>query len=179
MPIYEFYCSDCHRVFSFLSKSVDTTKQPNCPRCSRAGLTRRVSSFAISKGRKDEPPRPAAPEFPGLPPGMDEARLEQAMATITREAEGMNEEDPRQGALLMRRLFEATGMPVGSGMEEALRRMESGEDPEKIEEEMGDVMEDPLGVEGAPSLDDSPRKALRGLRRRVLPPTVDPELHEM
>jgi putative FmdB family regulatory protein len=180
MPIYEFYCSSCHRIFSFLSRSVDTAKQPACPRCGRATLTRRISSFAISKGRKEEPVGPAAPELPGLPPGMDEARLEQAMATLTREAEGMNEEDPRQGAQLMRRLFEATGMPVGEGMEEALRRMESGEDPEKIEEEMGDVMEDPLGMEGAaPPTSDDAKKALRGLRRRVLPPSVDPELHEM
>jgi putative FmdB family regulatory protein len=180
MPIYEFYCSDCHRIFSFLSRSVNTKKQPACPRCGRSGLTRRVSSFAISKGRKEEPARPVEPELPGLPPGMDEARLEQAMATLSREAEGMNEEDPRQGAQLMRRLFEATGMPVGAGMEEALRRMESGEDPEKIEEEMGDVMEDPLAPEGgADPSGDGPRKALRGLRRRVLPPSVDPELHEM
>ncbi len=52
----------------------------------------------------------------------------------------------------MRRLFEATGMPVGAGMEEALRRMESGEDPEKIEEEMGDVMEDPLAPKEGVSL---------------------------
>ena len=180
MPIYEFYCSDCHRIFSFLSRSVNTEKQPPCPRCSRARLTRRVSSFAISKGRKEEPAKPAESDLPGLPPGMDEARLEQAMATLSREAEGMNEEDPRQGAQLMRRLFEATGMPVAAGMEEALRRMESGEDPEKIEEEMGDVMEDPLGMEGgAPPAGDEARKALRGLRRRVLPPSVDPELHEM
>ena len=179
MPIYEFYCSDCHRVFSFHSRSVNTKKEPACPRCGRAALTRRVSSFAISKGRK-EAPSPAAPDFPGLPPGMDEARLEQAMATLAREAEGMNEDDPRQGAQMMRRLFEATGMPVGSGMEEALRRMESGEDPEKIEEEMGDVMEDPLGTEGAPgAADEGPRKILRSLRQRVLPPSVDPELHEM
>ncbi len=180
MPIYEFYCSDCHRIFSFLSRSVDTQKEPACPRCGRAALTRRVSSFAISKGRKEEPSPAAAPDLPGLPPGMDEARLEQAMATLAREAEGMNEDDPRQGAQIMRRLFEATGMPVGSGMEEALRRMESGEDPEKIEEEMGDVMEDPLGMEGAASAaDEGPRKTLRSLRRRVLPPSVDPELHEM
>jgi putative FmdB family regulatory protein len=115
MPIYEFYCSDCHRIFSFLSKSVDTSKLPACPRCHRATLTRRVSSFAISKGRKEEAKRAADPDLAGLPPGMDEARLEQAMATLTREAEGMNEEDPRQGAQLMRRLFEATGMPVGEG----------------------------------------------------------------
>jgi putative FmdB family regulatory protein len=180
MPIYEFYCSDCHRIFSFLSKSVNTAKQPACPRCGRATLTRRVSSFAISKGRKEEASPPAAPDLPGLPPGMDEARIEQAMATLTREAEGMNEEDPRQGAQLMRRLFEATGMPVGEGMEEALRRMESGEDPEKIEEEMGDVMEDPLGMEGSDTpTTDGARKTLRGLRRRVLPPSVDPELHDM
>ena len=176
MPIYEFYCSDCHRIFSFLSRSVNTAKQPACPRCGRAALTRRVSSFAISKGRKEEEAPPAGADLPGLPPGMDEARLEQAMATLTREAEGMNEEDPRQGAQLMRRLFEATGMPVGSGMEEALRRMESGEDPEKIEEEMGDVMEDPLGP-AEPANEGA--RALRGLRRRVLAPSVDPELHDM
>jgi putative FmdB family regulatory protein len=180
MPIYEFYCAECHRIFSFLSRSVNTDKQPACPRCGRAGLTRRVSSFAISKGRKEEPAKPAGPDLPGLPPGMDEARLEQAMATLAREAEGLNEDDPRQGAHLMRRLFEATGLPVGEGMEEALRRMESGEDPEKVEEEMGDVMEDPLGMEGAgEGAAQEPRKTLAGLRRRVLPPSVDPELHEM
>jgi putative FmdB family regulatory protein len=180
MPIYEFYCSECHRIFSFLSKSVDTAKLPACPRCGRATLTRRVSSFAISKGRKEEASRAAEPDIAGLPSGMDEARLEQAMATLSREAEGMNEEDPRQGAQLMRRLFEATGMPVGEGMEEALRRMESGEDPEKIEEEMGDVMEDPLALEGSASPESQESKrALRGLRRRVLPPSVDPELYDM
>jgi putative FmdB family regulatory protein len=177
MPIYEFYCSECHRIFSFLSRSVNTAKQPACPRCDRASLTRRVSSFAISKGRKEEPAPSAGADLPGLPPGMDEARLEQAMATLTREAEGIDEEDPRQGAGLMRRLFEATGMPVAAGMEEALRRMESGEDPEKIEEEMGDAMEDPLGLEDPAK--DGARNALRGLRRRVLAPSVDPELHEM
>ena len=46
----------------------------------------------------------------------------------------------------MRKLFDATGLPVAGGMEEALRRMEAGEDPEKIEEDMGEVLEgDPFG----------------------------------
>ena len=180
MPIYEFYCPDCHRIFSFLSKSVNTEKAPDCPRCRRKHLSRRVSSFAISKGRKEEPVKAADPDLPGLPPGMDEARLEQAMSALARDAEGLNEDDPRQGAALMRRLFEATGMPVAAGMEEALRRMESGEDPEKIEEEMGDVMGDPFGTESGDAGDaPEPKKTLAGLRRRVLPPSVDPELHEM
>jgi uncharacterized protein (DUF1778 family) len=79
-------------------------------------------------------------------PDMDDPRLEKAMEALAGEAEGMNEGDPRQAARLMRKIFDATGMPMKTGMEEAIRRMESGEDPEKIEQEMGDVFEeDPFG----------------------------------
>ena len=62
------------------------------------------------------------------------------------EAEkNLNEEDPRQAARLMRKSSSMTGMELGEGMQEAMKRMEAGEDPEKIEEEMGDVFEqDPL-----------------------------------
>lgn len=173
MPIYEFYCEDCHRVFSFLSRTVDTEKRPACPRCRRPDLARRVSAFAISKGRSE----PAAPASEG-PPEVDEARLAKAMESLATEAEGMNEEDPRQAARLMRKLFETAGMPVGGGMEEALRRMEAGEDPEKIEEELGDVFnEGALPGEGKES--PEPSKSLAGLRRRVLPPSVDPHLYEL
>ena len=31
---------------------------------------------------------------------------------------------------------------MGKGMQEALERMEAGEDPEKIEEEIGDILEE-------------------------------------
>jgi putative FmdB family regulatory protein len=176
MPIYEFYCAHCHRVFNFLSRTVATGKTPDCPRCHRADLTRRASSFAISKGRKEE--SPATPEVPDLPPGFDEARLEQAMSSLARDAESIDENDPRQGARLMREVFAAAGLPVGAGMDEALKRMEAGEDPEKVEAEMGDAFEgDPFGAgESAPR---EPKERLAGLRRRLLPPSVDPELYEM
>jgi putative FmdB family regulatory protein len=171
MPIYEFYCPHCHRVFNFLSRSVNTDGSPACPRCARRDLTRRASSFAISKGRKEAPA--SGPET-----SVDEARLERVMESMAGEMEGMDESDPRQGARFMRRMFEAAGVPVAEGMEEALRRMESGEDPESIEAEMGDVFDqDPLAAqaekEGAP-----PGGRLSSLRRR-LPPSIDPELHEM
>ena len=41
-------------------------------------------------------------------------------------------------------------MRLGDGMEEALARMEAGDDPEKIEQEMGDVLdgEDPFEAGG-------------------------------
>ena len=178
MPIYEFYCADCHRVFSFLSRRVDTDKRPACPRCGHPELTRRVSAFAISRGRKEPGPSPDLPD-------MDEARLARAMESLAGEAEHMGD-DPRQGAQLMRRLFDAAGMPVGGPIAEALRRMEGGESPEKIEEEMGDVLGDafPTGTEepGEPGGAEAPggrRGGLTRLRRAVLPPSVDPELYEL
>jgi hypothetical protein len=98
--------------------------------------------------------------------------------------DSLDENDPRQGAHLMRRLFEATGMPVGGGMEEALKRMEAGEDPEKIEEDMGDVLEDDpfgglLGGEGEDKDPEAGKKKGLGRLRRMLPPSVDPDLYEM
>ena len=50
MPIYEFYFPNCHTIFNFLSRNVNTKKRPTCPKCKRPKLERKVSSFAISKG---------------------------------------------------------------------------------------------------------------------------------
>jgi putative FmdB family regulatory protein len=175
MPIYEFYCEDCHTVFSFLSRTANTSRRPACPRCGRPDLERKVSRFAVSKARVG----PAAEgdsegdEGPDLP-GFDESRMERAMAALAEEAEGADEDDPRQMARLMRKLYSSTGLPLGEGMEEAIRRMEAGEDPEKIEEEIGDLMEqeDPLlGGEAA--------ARLRRLRTRLRRPAVDETLYEL
>lgn len=175
MPIYEFYCLDCHRVYSFLSRVVAPDKRPACPKCSRKDLTRRVSLFAISKGRKEEPAVPAGE------PSFDEGRLERAMEALAAETEGLNEDDPKQSARLMRKLFGATGVPVEGRMEEALKRLEAGESPDKIEEEMGDVFEnDPFGQAfGGAQEAGAEAKRLKGLARRFAPPSVDPELYEM
>lgn len=169
MPIYEFYCADCHRIYRFLSRRVDTAKRPSCPRCGSAKLERRVSTFAVSRGRE-------RPEEPDLLDNVDEAALERAMMEMAGEAENIDEDDPRQAAQLMRRMFQATGLPMGDAMQEMLGRMEAGEDPEALEEEYGDLLdEDPfLGAEeGATG-----GRRIERLRRR-LPPNVDPELHEM
>jgi hypothetical protein len=72
----------------------------------------------------------------------DESKMEQAMQMMAGEAEKMNEDDPRQAAGLMRKLSDMTGLQLGPGMEEALSRMEKGEDPEKLEAEMGDLLEE-------------------------------------
>jgi len=73
---------------------------------------------------------------------IDEARMENAMNMLAMEADRVNEEDPRQAASLVRKLSDATGLKLGPSREEALRRMETGEDPEHVEEEMGDLIEE-------------------------------------
>lgn len=166
MPIYEFYCSDCHTIYGFLSRTVDTGKRPPCPRCGRADLERRASAFAISKGREESDE--------GLPEGLDASRLERAMESLAGEAGALEGDDPRAAARFVRRLYDTAGLPVSGELREALHRMESGEDPDAIEEEMGGLLEslDPFGGAAA-------ERPGASVRRRFLPPRRDPELHEM
>ncbi len=165
MPVYEFYCSDCHKIFHFLSKNVNTKKRPDCPKCGRPDLERQVSLFTVSKGRSEEDQGPM--------PDIDEYKMEKAMMAMADEAEKINEDDPRQAAQLMRKLYDATGLSLGPGMDEMMRRMESGEDPEQIEKEMGDILEaeDPFS--------GNIKKKIKGLSKQDLPPSVDETLYEL
>jgi len=160
MPIYEFYCNECHMIFNFFSGSVNTEKRPKCPKCKKVKLERQMSVFAVSKNRGEEDDMPM--------PDMDESKMEQAMNLLAREAEHMDEDDPRQAANLMRKLTDMTGLDLGPGMEEALNRMEAGEDPEQIEADMGDLLEgeEPFSFK---------EKVSRARKSR--PPQVDEELY--
>lgn len=163
MPIYEFYCEDCNTIFNFFSRSVNTTKKPKCPSCRRKTLSRRMSSFAVT-GRAKE-----SGDGEDLP--FDESRMEKAMQALAGEAESINEDDPRQAANLMRKLTDMTGLELGPGMTEALRRMEQGEDPDRIESEMGDLLE------GEDPFQAAARKGARGGRRP--PPRRDETLYDL
>jgi putative FmdB family regulatory protein len=163
MPIYEFYCDRCNTIFSFLSRSINTTGRPACPTCGRPKLDRQVSAFAATGRAKEDG------GDDGLP--VDDARMEQAMETLAGEAERMNEDDPKQAAGLMRRLSQMTGMELGPGMKEALKRLEAGEDPDAIEADLGDRIEaeEPFLAPGG--------KGKGGTRRP--PPRRDAKLYEM
>lgn len=73
--------------------------------------------------------------------GLDENKMEQALESLMRESEGINEDDPKQMATLMRTFSERTGINLGDNMEEAISRMEQGEDPEQVEKEMGELLD--------------------------------------
>lgn len=169
MPIYEFYCERCHTIYNFHSGRVNTDTVPACPspECDNDALQRQVSLFSISKGRGEGD---TADDGLG---DIDETKLEQAMMSLAGEVDGIDEDDPKQAARMMRKLFGATGMKLSDGIEEAISRMEAGEDPSRIEEEMGDVLEDqnPFASKSKTILDD--------LRRKYLPPKVDEHLYTL
>ncbi len=134
MPIYEFYCERCNTIFNFYSKSIHTNKQPICPQCKTRKLKRLLSSFSVLREGFQEDSEESLP--------FDDEKMEKAAGILAREAQNINEDDPKQAAHLMRRLSEMTGLDMGKGMKEAMKRLEAGEDPEKIEEEMGDILEE-------------------------------------
>jgi uncharacterized membrane protein YkoI len=96
--------------------------------------------------------------------------MEKAFAMLASQADKINENDPKQAARLMRKLSDATGLQLGSSMEEALRRMETGEYPEQIEAEMGDLLEgeEPFIME---------TKAKKGAKKHR--PKIDEKLYDL
>ena len=132
MPVYEFFCKKCNTLFNFFSKTINPAKQPLCPKCS-GNLKKQVSTFAcVDSSRKES----GSEKIP-----FDEKKLEKIMGRLEAETANINEEDPRQAADLMKKFSDMAGIKLGKGMEEAIGRMEAGEDPEKIEQEMGDILE--------------------------------------
>lgn len=162
MPVYEFYCFDCNTIYNFYSRSVNLEKRPPCPGCDNKALKRMVSRFATTSGADED-----AGE--GMP-DIDESKLESAMGLLAGEAEKINEDDPRQAANLMRKFTEMTGMNLGDKMEEALGKLEAGEDPEAVEAEMGDLLDDEEPFK---------MKKIGGGRGRGKAPSVDKTIYEL
>ena len=169
MPIYEFYCPPCHTVYSFFARSMSQKANPKCPKCGLKKLEKKISRFAISKGLTESSASPDPFE------NVDESKMEQLMAEMAPHMEGDGEghEDPRQMAGLMKRMFEMTGMQPNGAMLEAIKRMEAGEDPDKIDEEMGDAL-DADGDPFSPNVGKGKK-----LSRFFEPPNIDPELYDL
>ena len=160
MPIYEFYCEDCNTNFNFFSSRIDTKKRPLCPKCNKRTLERIVSRFSVLRGARETDDIKM--------PDLDEGTLQKAMSFLEQEAKNLNEDDPKQAAHLMRKLLDTTGMNPGPGMEEALRRIEAGADPDQIEKELG-------GSFNEEELFNMTRKTIQKERKR--PPLQDETLY--
>jgi len=113
MPIYEYGCPECRKIFSFLVRSAKK-KRLRCPRCGSSRLKRVYSPFAFTRSEESRLEKLADPE----------------------NFSGLDENDPRSLARLMRKMARETGEELDDEMREVVERLEAGEDPEKLEERM-------------------------------------------
>lgn len=142
MPVYEFLCRACNRIFSFHSFKVAPEKTPVCPKCGAGDLSRVPSRFGVAAKTG------SGGSGGGEDGDFDDPRVEREMMRFAAELENMDENDPRAMAAAVRKMTEIAGEPVTPAMEEMIRRLEAGEDPEKVEEEMGDAIEEEMGEDG-------------------------------
>ena len=176
MPIYEYYSPDSNKLYSFFARGmIGAEVIPRCPDNPDYRMKKVVSGFAVI-GRAKEPAADAGGD------DLDDPRMEAAMAELEREMSGMDEEnpDPRQMGHLMRRMAELTGEKMPGVMEEMVRRLEAGEDPDKLEEEYGDMPElEDFGMGGDGAADGEGDSSSKRLLRRLRGPVRDPELYEL
>lgn len=183
MPIYEYYCPDNHTVYQFFAKTLaQGATIPRCPDNPAFGMQKMVSGFAITKGGASDAPPPAAGSGAE---GADDPRMEAAMAAMESEFSHVDENDPRAMGRMMRRMAELTGEKLDGEMEEVVRKLEEGADPDSLEEQLGgdatggegdDPYGDPMGGAGDPPAD--PQEPRHRFRTRPRAPRRDPQLYD-
>jgi putative FmdB family regulatory protein len=152
MPIYEFACPNCRVIFNFLSKRINPDRSPVCPKCGNKRMEKQLSAFAMPRGAKEPASGGEAEGADAEMPDMDDPRVMRAMSELERDMEHMDENNPRHMAHMMRKMKDM--MPPGTvpkDLDIAIKRLEAGEDPEKIEADMGDLLGGMMGEEGGPS----------------------------
>src|SRR5512137_2462978 len=146
MPIYEYACPKCRVIFNFLSKRLNPDRLPVCPKCGNKKMEKQISRFAMTRGLQEPVAKTEGEEGEGPMPDFDDPRMERAMTELERDMEHLDENNPRHMAHMMKKMKDL--MPPGTVPKEldiAIKRLEAGEDPEKIEADMGDVLGDFMG----------------------------------
>jgi putative FmdB family regulatory protein len=62
MPVYEYLCRRCNRIYSFMAATTRDERRPTCPRCGNVDLEKQVSLFAFVRGGTN--PLAAVPKAP-------------------------------------------------------------------------------------------------------------------
>jgi hypothetical protein len=207
MAIYEFYSPDTNKIYRFFAKTfAQKDIIPKCPDGDQFIMKKMLSSFGIAgKTRKsrDDESGDAGMGGPGMD-DLDDPRVASLMKEMEGAVEGMDEDnpDPRVMGNLMRKMGDAMGETFDPQMEEVVRKLEEGQDPETIEDQMDDFLGDEegghgdemggmpgMGGMGGPGPDGAegdevkPKgRDIRGESRRLLrklrPPVRDPKLYE-
>ena len=178
MPIYEYRCGNCHRKVSLFWRSIRAVDEAaaRCTYCGSGDLSKLMPRVRVIRGGG------AGSERADPTAGGDDID-----DSIMNEMGGLDENDPRALGRFMRKMAAESGESIGPEFDEIVGRLEKGEDPEKIEQSMGDLfgepggdmMDDEMGAPPAPPSDnvgeetagDQPaaKRAQRTVRRKTHP----------
>lgn len=174
MPLYEFYCKNCHTVYTFRSQRVDTVTVPECPDCG-GKLSRQVSSFShiVKSGDREDLGGFDRDEI-------SQAEQEELISKMGRRLDAMNDDDadPAEAVKVMREMAEQGGLRFNADVREAMARIEAGVDPEKIDEQFKEVfdLENPFESDSGTK---AAKNAAQEFLRRLCPPRRDPKWYDM
>ena len=124
MPSYEYRCLNCRRRFEvFMSYSEYGTRAVTCPHCQSDNITRKIGRIRVARS--------------------GESRLE-SMADPS--ALAAMEDDPRALGRMMREMGSEMGEEMGPEFDEVIGRLEAGQSPHEIENELPDLGGDVGGM---------------------------------
>lgn len=126
MPNYDYRCLNCRRRFDvFFTYSEYGTKPVICPHCKSDHVMRRINKVRVARS--------------------DAGRLE-SMADPENLA-GLDD-DPRTLGRMMREMRGEIGEEMGPEFDEVVSRLESGQSPEQIEQDLPDLGAGDSGMGG-------------------------------
>jgi hypothetical protein len=113
-------------------------------------MLKQMSRFAMVKGIQ-EPAGKVDESMGDEPmPDFDDPKILRAMGELERDMEHIDENNPRHMAHMMKKMKDVLPPgPMPKELDIAIKRLEAGEDPEKIEADMGDVLGDGMGGDDA------------------------------
>lgn len=123
MPNYPYQCQDCEKRFLKFINYADYGKTPvACPQCGSARVQRRIGRVRMARSEDSR-----LESMPGME---DLAGLE---------------DDPRTMARVFRQMSSELGEEMGPEFNEVVDRLERGQSPEEIEQELPDLGGDDFG----------------------------------
>lgn len=125
MPTYDYRCQNCRRRFDkFFTYHEYGTKPVVCPHCGSENVQRKIGRIRVARSE--------ASRLESFSDSADLAGLE---------------DDPRALGKMMRQMSGELGEEMGPEFHEVVGRLESGQSPEQIEQDLPD-----LGLDDGPGL---------------------------
>ncbi len=117
MPTYEYRCLNCRRRFDvFQTYTEYGTKPVACPHCTSENVQRKIGRIRVARS--------------------DESRMENLADPS--KLEGL-EDDPRALGRMMREMGSEVGEEMGPEFNEVVSRLEAGQSPDQIEQDLPDL----------------------------------------